>query len=335
MKINVLMTGLVPDLEKPLKSRWQGLKVYLKNLQELKQESIIDDVFIEQNDSWQFNVEDLGFKFVKGSFPNPNKQDKNYFNQIAKIKSDKKKHCLNFIRNQSDFCEDTYIIYCRPDVYLDTELIREYAKSVGKCSSDDLFGYRLLKDKIWIANYDLLKPFYMNDLAYFAHIDDFDKLIDAPSCLVASPRWHYGVSHIREFVNPFVKTYPDFEKYINGYDNIIYDLYPQGELMNISEFLSDPFYTNMMTTYYKILQEFFVVFGRRFKWDDYRHDRHYLNDYVFDKSLSFIDNVKTNVELGLKKAKGMQFKKDHTFFVYQGDDYTKYIQNPFNIVHET
>ena len=326
MKINVMMTGLVANSE--------NVKVFLRKLQKLKEQLIISDVFIEKNDSWEFNVEDLGFKFVEGSFPNPNKNDENYYNEIAKVKADKKRHVLNFIKNQTNFIEDSYIIYCRPDVYLDIELIREYANSIGKCTSNDLFGYRLLKDKIWVSNYDLLKPFYMNDLAYFAHVDDFDKLIQPPSCLVAYPRWDYGVSHIREFVSPFLKSYPEFDKYIKGHNDIISNLYHQGFLPDVNRFLDDPFYVDMMITYYKVLQEFFVIYGRRFEWDDYRRDEHFLNDYVFNKRLSFVDNIDKNISVGFRKAKGKDFIKDDTFFIYQGYDYTRYLLNPRKEINE-
>ena len=306
--INILMTGRVASVD--------PLCLYMNQLIELQEQSLINNIFFENNSSWSHISKNLLDHCSAIEMPLsmsdslPPRDDDNYHNCMARLKSYKKKICLDFIRQESGPAEETYIIYARPDVYLDISLIRDYIILLRHPNGNDIF-----KNKIWIANYDLLKPLYINDLTYFGHIDDLCKL----NSYREYKRWNYGISHIREFISPFLAKYPILERYIENESNIFNGLYSKSDNdphLDIRQSLSkDSFYAELLSVYYQILNRYFFTFGHRFRWDDPREDAYFDKSYIYDEALGFFDNIDNNM------------KYDHTFYVYRNMDHIQHLEN--------
>ena len=61
-------------------------------------------------------------------------------------------------------------------------------------------------------------PFYIQDHIFAGHIDDIERL-----CKVKNyKKSFYGLSQIRQFINPFIEEYPILKSYISNQENILY-----------------------------------------------------------------------------------------------------------------
>jgi hypothetical protein len=287
----VCLNGGVQNKEKFLE--------HLDLLHKLKKNFYINNVYIDVNKTMLKHsivkkIIQYRFKFIKrreGLAPGARGT-----NERAKFKLDIKKDMFNFIKTEHPNLknDNIHVLQYRADCTISEDTIKNYIETIPESTGNNIF-----KSKIWIANYDLIKPFYINDFAYFCHIDDALKLAKHKEY----NSWNHGISHIREYIQPFLSHYPILSAYmgnnlyipkwaknadagfkINFIENI-YQHYQKDEFSNkfINELIESKSYQKLLKTWYTIVNDYFHVFGKnQIVWHDHREELHFKYNKSFD-----------------------------------------------------
>ena len=150
-----------------------------------------------------------------------------------------------------------YVIRYRPDIYIKDIFIKKIFDSfiINKNESG------IFKSKVWISYFDISKPFYMAGDCWGGHIIDMLKFINYREDLY--PTHFQGISHVRIYIEPFLKDNPILIDYLKNKNNICYGLVAGRNWVDrketVNNFLKDQFYIDLLKNYYHILDKYFYV----------------------------------------------------------------------------
>ena len=259
----------------------------LKEYYKLKKENIIDNVLIEKNDLTE-KFEDLIKKkyffelienIYKFNLKTNKKKDINYHNEMDKYKKNKINYILKYILKNYNINSNNkiYTIITRFDTFLSPKIIRQFKNSN--------FHNNNLNYKIWIPSYDLLMPFYCEDLVFGGEIHDILNLTKINKI----KNNFYGCSHIRFYIEHFINKYPILKCYISNQSNILYN--SRGKKGYQYDPMKNLFYKRLLNCWWYILKNHFHVFSHEeVKWDDnVRSHNFYNKNKHFDYKLNILN----------------------------------------------
>ena len=144
-------------------------------------------------------------------------------------------------------------------------------------------------------------PFYIQDHIFAGHIDDIERL-----CKVKNyKKSFYGLSQIRQFINPFIEEYPILKSYISNQENILYSSRGahQGNLIKtkLHSTQNSKFYKSLLNCWWYILYKHFYVFSNNnFIWHDSRQEKFYKENKEFGKDVNIL-NLSQLLDISIKK----------------------------------
>lgn len=284
---------------------------FLNEINLLKIEGIITDIYIENHSSIKKFIDkkliiDNKIKYIDDVISSDIKRDSNenndYLKKISILKKRKRIQLINKVLKDYDNKNEIYILFARSDIILEKDLIKEYVYS--KPIPNNLF-----KDKLWVSSADVVKPFYINDLFIFGHIDDIKKISNFE---IESQKHCFGFQHQREFISPFIDEYPVFRDMLNNNYSFNSRLYAK-ELKSSPEIIdiifSSAWTRNIIVFYQYLLNRYFTIKGKRFEWLDAsgknRDGKFFNTEYIYNQNLDLLSNIKRNT------------KYDATLYIYE------------------
>lgn len=179
-----------------------------------------------------------------------------------------------------------FVLRTRSDVYINPDFVKTLfnkKKNLLKITRDlpngNIFHY-----KIWVPWYEITRPFYLGDEAFFGAKEDLMHLVNYDKRYDEELNSGTGITHIRRFIHPFVEDYPVLYKYLNNFkhegrlkslavkikDKKIFDLRRFSILRDINRIkrfrelnkrLKDRNYIEILSAYYSILYSHFYIDG--------------------------------------------------------------------------
>jgi hypothetical protein len=248
-------------------------------------------------------------------------------------------HAYKYIRSIAKNPDDTYILKSRPDAFMSEKFLKHVIQKDLTCTGN------IFKRKIWIPWAELIKPMYFGDELFFGHLDDMGKMYNYNK-VYKQETLGQGVTHIRRFIEPFVKEYPILKDYIENKNNLNVHILVINDLNKIKslDVKSYKYFILLISTYYQILNTYFDietdVTGIIFRqWSNYNQSERVNSEE------SLLDNNKrlcticrkmvcfgNEVLIGNKKC---MYNNDFVNNVIKGkfneiDDISKAIFNEFN-----
>ncbi len=200
MRINVLFCGLVRMPELFVKS--------INDLVVLKRQGLIDTIAYS---TWNTEIDKYnglrefliksGIKLIESI--EPQFQGSSIFHQM-----------ISFESGLQNFADDSYVLKTRPDVYIKTEFIRMLASDENFLDIPNTGPGVIFKKKIWIPWFEITKPFYMGDEAFFGLNEDMKNLVNYDVSYDIKYKSDAGIGHIRRYIHPFLKDYPSLQEYL-------------------------------------------------------------------------------------------------------------------------
>lgn len=207
--VDVLFTGLIRDQEMFMQS--------LSDLEALRKKGLIEHIFLS---TWLGEVE---------KYPNIQELLNKHNVKIIKTEEPKPRGTL---RSPTIWCQmkalevglnhiekDKFVLKTRTDVYINPEFLKKLfteKENLLKITKDLPYG-NIFKYKIWVFYYEIKTPFHMGEECFFGQRDDLKNLINYEESYDTNYKIGGGISHIRRYVHPFLKTYPIFEVYLRNY----------------------------------------------------------------------------------------------------------------------
>jgi len=183
--------------------------------------------------------------------------------------------------------KNRFILKTRADIYIDPkflERIFQDKENIFKIKKNlpngNVFCY-----KIWLPYYELTKPFYLADEAYFAFYFDHKLLINYEA-YHGKYKLQAGTVHMQRWMEPFLSKYPILRDYLEnhpsvGYpkENLFYKVIKRiakenrltFQLLNsiavknrfrvLKKRLKEERYINVIAVYYSILYSHFYING--------------------------------------------------------------------------
>jgi len=196
--------------------------------------------------------------------------------------------------------KDKFILRTRTDIHINPDFLKklfsekqDLLKITHNLPKGNLFKY-----KIWIPWFELTKPFFMGDEAFFGLCEDLKLLINYDPCF--DEKYYLGpdISHVRRFIHPFLEPYPILLDYIKEFSNErlfktslrkksikLYDFLKKFKILRkmsennrfkvLHKRLKDPNFLNCLAAYYSIL-----------------HSHFYINNHSFPNQVFFIAHEK-------------------------------------------
>ena len=153
---------------------------------------------------------------------------------------------------------DAYVLKTRTDLVIEPDFIRTLARH-KKYHEKVTTPHRVFQRKIGVPYFEVSKPFYISDECFAGHVDDLWQLYNLDS----SYDHQYadigvGITHIRRFIQPFLKQYPLLEDYLNvaGYCG-----WRKGceRFSYLQHCLRSDLYIAFLAVYYTVLDSHFIV----------------------------------------------------------------------------
>ena len=116
--------------------------------------------------------------------------------------------------------KNRFALKTRTDVYINPLFLRKLFKekeSLLKITKDLPKG-NLFRYKVWIFYYEIKTPFHMGEECFFGDRDDLKNLVNYESSYDIDYKIGGGISHIRRYINPFLRDYPIFFEYLKKYN---------------------------------------------------------------------------------------------------------------------
>ncbi len=179
-----------------------------------------------------------------------------------------------------------FILKTRADIYIDSLFLEDLFKNKNKILKIkiNLPNGNVFKYKFWTLYFEITKPFYLSDEAYFGHYNDHLKLINYKPYKNIY-RLQSGTIHMQRWIEPFLNQYPILMDFLEnhpsvGYPNE-YSLFYKGikkiakknkltfQLLNsitlrnrfrfLKKRLREQRYIDVLATYYSILYSHFYI----------------------------------------------------------------------------
>jgi hypothetical protein len=153
---------------------------------------------------------------------------------------------------------DEYVLKTRTDIDINPEFVkllatqpRFHEKSTAK---PHIFDY-----KVWVPYFEATKPFYISDECFAGYTEDLWKLYNLDESFdVLYPDIGIGITHIRRYIYPFLRFFPQLEAYLNTAGNFGWrDRYERFPYLEYS--LKHQFYLYLLFLYYRIMDDYFIV----------------------------------------------------------------------------
>ena len=195
---------------------------------------------------------------------------------------------------EEDDFENVFILKSRPDVLIKKEFLKEIFNMDLKIKIKD----PILKYKIWTGWAHATKPFYLEDAYFYSNYYTMSELQYFDEDIFKRKNIGQGISHIRRFIIPFLYEYPILIDYITNKNNLTENLHKS----KID--LTDKYQFELFSTYYKILNEYFVIYltdntQLKFRlWNtkrleiNYNHSLSKISQTYFNTNLKLIHNNK-------------------------------------------
>jgi hypothetical protein len=115
--------------------------------------------------------------------------------------------------------KNSFVLKTRTDVYINPLFLKKLFKNKKRLLKikKDLPKGNIFKYKVWIPWYELKTPFYMADECFFGNSEDLKLLFNYKENYEKNYQISGGPTHIRRFLDPFLKDYPFFEDYLEKY----------------------------------------------------------------------------------------------------------------------
>ncbi|MDD5192072.1 MAG: hypothetical protein PHH54_05660 [Candidatus Nanoarchaeia archaeon] len=115
--------------------------------------------------------------------------------------------------------ENHFVLKTRTDVYINPLFLKKLftKKKTFLTIKKDLPKGNIFKYKVWVPWYEIKTPFYMADECFFGYADDLKLLFNYNEVYDKKYQISGGPTHIRRFINPFLKDYPIFYDYLEKY----------------------------------------------------------------------------------------------------------------------
>ncbi len=270
-KINIIFTGLFRQQEL--------LKKSIANFIKLRKDNLVDKIIVS---TWDYEVK-----------KNPKMTDFLKNNEVIVLGSkEPKKRGFGNINCQMKALEaglrevnkKSFVLKTRTDIYIDPLFLKGLFKNKERILRiklnlpDNVFRY-----KFWIPYFEITKPFYLSDEAYFGYYEDHKKLINYKP-YHDSYNLQSGTIHMQRWFEPFLSKYPVLKDFIEnhphvGYpkENLFYKIIKKIAKQNRLTFnllnsvtvrnrfrvlkkrLEDERYVNVLAAYYSILYSHFYI----------------------------------------------------------------------------
>jgi len=157
--------------------------------------------------------------------------------------------------------DSALVLKLRPDIAPIAPHILPSIKSANLTIADDTDLPRVFGSKILVPMGFIDSPFYLNDITFYGHKADLLKIanFDLSSEIIGSslaPEQFF-------FRGPFAGLFPTIEAFLSIYPSFAFDS-PELARRRIDALLSSDFYLDVLATYLRILDHYFLIgFGGR------------------------------------------------------------------------
>lgn len=269
--VDVIFTGLIRNTELIKKS--------INDFIQLRKEGLVNKIIFS---TWDYEVD-------------KNSEIKSFFekNRIMLIGSKEPKEMgFGHINCQMKALEEglkkvnsPFVLKTRADLYIDQLFLRNLFKNKEKLLKIklNLPNGNIFKYKFWIPYFEITKPFYLSDEAYFGYYDDHKLLINYRAY---HNRYNLqsGTIHMQRWLEPSLSKYPILKDYLEnhpsvGYptENLFYKIIKKIAKQNRLTFnalnnltlrnrfrflkkrLREQRYINVLAVYYSILYSHFYI----------------------------------------------------------------------------
>lgn len=184
--------------------------------------------------------------------------------------------------------DDRFVMKTRSDVYINPRFLRKLfsekeklLKITNHLPKGDIFKY-----KIWVHYYELKTPFHMGEESLFGNKHDMKHMVNYET-LYDNIKVGDAVSHIRRFINPFIREYPILYKYLTKYSKdswlktftiwFSHNIYEvrgsklsrkvssQNKFQRIHKKMKDDNFLDVLAAYYSIIHSHFYIDGNSFE----------------------------------------------------------------------
>jgi len=204
--VDVVFTGLLREPEM--------FKKTLLDLIEFRKQGLVDKIIFS---TWEGEVQ-----------KNPEMQAYMKENNIEVLESKEPEvrglgnvwcQMISFDEALKKTTEGRFVLKTRTDVYINPKFLKQLfieRENVLKITKDLPKG-NIFKYKIWIYYYEIKTPFHIGDECFFGYRDDLKHMINYEKKYDTDYRIGGGISHIRRFINPFLKDYPILYRFLETY----------------------------------------------------------------------------------------------------------------------
>jgi|TARA_R110000803_G_scaffold86919_3_gene153479 hypothetical protein len=195
---------------------------------------------------------------------------------------------LNFIKNKEKDNEEVFVLRTRPDIYIKENFIKDIFKEI----EDNRLENEILNHKVWISYFDISKPFYMAGDCWGGNLEDMLSFVNYRSDVYTKP--FQGISHVRIYVEPFLESYPILVDYLKNKMNCCQLLVEgkwENRKKNILNLYKTDFYRNLLSVYYEILNNFFIIKNEK-ESINFRYWNIPYNPNTLVNDISFESNIR-------------------------------------------
>ncbi len=273
--VDVIFTGLVRMPEKFQQS--------IKDLVQLRKEGLVDQIIFS---TWDYEIPKNPeiFSFLEKNkvlvLGNQEPKDRGFGNIWCQMKS--LEEALKKVSPEK------FILKNRTDVYLNLDFLRKLIgeKDILLKITNNLPKGNIFKNKMWIHYYELKTPFHMGEECLLGHHHDMSLMVNYDDSYDKNYKIGDALSHIRRFINPFIKDYPVLHEYLKTYSKdsllktlaikfshkvfdmrgskIARKISSQNKFSVLDKKLKDENFIDILAAYYSILYSHFYINGNSF-----------------------------------------------------------------------
>ena len=153
------------------------------------------------------------------------------------------------------------VLKARTDFLLTRKFATKLLASIPKHFLEKTLGGPFVH-KVWVPWIEITKPFYVADEFFMGYSEDLRFLINYNASYdTRIKNIGHGITHIRRFIDPFMKYYPALEEYLDCDDSLVRMEHPDrfSKLDKNLDNIKDYKYLKFLAIYFHIFYKYFRV----------------------------------------------------------------------------
>ncbi len=146
-----------------------------------------------------------------------------------------------------------FVFKTRPDLFISKVAL----KKIIHLDYDITVNNSPFSNKVWLPWFEISKPFYLADECFYCSYQDARKLFNYDCIYDNYYEIDAGISHIRRFIHPFLKTHPEFKYFLKYFGVTGHGTKKRFEIYSLLN--ASVNFKRLLKQYYGILNENFVI----------------------------------------------------------------------------